>query len=99
MQTRFPSLVFCLWMDFMGVATYALPMGGEFIDIAWAPLSAWFFYKIFGGRRGKAGAILHGLEEVLAGTDFIPAYTLMWCMQHVLTYHVKMKTGSLYQYK
>ena len=40
MNKQQPSLLFCLAMDALGYATYAIPFLGEFADIAWAPVSA-----------------------------------------------------------
>jgi hypothetical protein len=68
-------------MDIIGYATYALPFFGEFGDIVWAPLSAFIFYKTFGGTKGFIGAILNGLEEILPFTDFIPSFTIMYFLE------------------
>jgi hypothetical protein len=68
-------------MDAIGYFTYALPVLGEFGDIVWAPLSAFIFYKTFGGTKGLIGGILNGLEELLPFTDFIPSFTIMYFLQ------------------
>jgi hypothetical protein len=68
-------------MDAIGYFTYALPVLGEFGDIVWAPLSAFIFYKTFGGTKGLIGGILNGLEELLPFTDFIPSFTIMFFLQ------------------
>src|SRR4029077_3254830 len=47
-----PTLAFCLLMDAIGLATYALPFFGEFADIIWAPISAFIFFRTFGGWKG-----------------------------------------------
>ena len=73
-----PSLLFCILMDAIGCATYALPGIGEFGDILWAPISAIIFYKTFGGWKGAFGGIFNFIEEILPGTDFIPSFTIMW---------------------
>ncbi len=73
-----PSLLFCIIMDCLGYATYAVPGLGEFGDILWAPLSAWIFFKTFGGWKGAFGGIFNFVEEILPGTDFIPTFTIMW---------------------
>lgn len=73
-----PSLVFCIFMDIVGVATYAIPVFGEWIDIVWAPLSAIIFYISFGGKTGKIGSVINLIEELLPGTDFIPTFTLAY---------------------
>jgi hypothetical protein len=81
MRRRSPSLVFCLLMDLVGYATYAIPFFGEIGDIFWAPLSAIIFYTSFGGWKGVLGGIGNFIEEILPGTDFIPSFTIMWFIQ------------------
>ncbi|HEX5152115.1 MAG TPA: hypothetical protein VFW07_11760 [Parafilimonas sp.] len=76
-----PSLLFCIVMDLIGYATYAVPVFGEFVDIIWAPVSALIFYLAFGGWKGGFGAVFNFIEELMPGTDFIPSFTLMWLLQ------------------
>lgn len=75
-----PSLIFCLLMDLIGMATYAIPVLGEFGDTLWAPISAFIFYRIFGGTKGMIGGAFNFLEEILPGFDFIPTFTIMYFM-------------------
>lgn len=81
MNRRQPSLVFCILMDIMGYATYAVPVLGEIGDIVWAPVSSIIFYASFGGWKGAIGGIGNFIEELLPGTDFIPSFTIMWFLQ------------------
>jgi hypothetical protein len=81
MNKRQPSLVFCILMDLIGYATYAVPFLGELGDIVWAPVSAIIFYNSFGGWKGAIGGIGNFIEELLPGTDFIPSFTIMWFIQ------------------
>jgi len=81
MYKRQPSLVFCLLMDLIGYATYAIPVFGELGDIFWAPLSGIIFFVTFGGWKGVLGGIGNFIEELLPGTDFIPSFTIMWFLQ------------------
>jgi len=76
------SLVFCVLMDLLGYATYALPFLGEFADIIWAPISAFIFYKTFGGWKGAFGGLFNFVEELLPFTDFIPSFTITWAWQY-----------------
>lgn len=78
MNKQQTSLLFCLLMDALGYATYAVPFLGEFGDIVWAPISAFAFYKTFGGWKGAFGSAFNFIEELLPGFDFIPSFTLMW---------------------
>lgn len=81
MQKQQPSLMFCIIMDLIGYATYAIPFFGEFGDIIWAPLSSVIFFVTFGGWKGALGGIGNFIEEILPGTDFIPSFTIMCLLQ------------------
>lgn len=81
MKKTNPSLVFCVLMDIIGYASYTIPFLGEFADIIWAPISAFLFYKTFGGTKGMLGGILNFIEEILPGLDFIPSFTIAWMLQ------------------
>lgn len=82
MNNQRTSLLFCIVMDLVGYATYAVPGLGEFADIIWAPISGFIFYKAFGGWKGAFGGIFNLAEELLPGTDFIPSFTIMWIVQY-----------------
>ncbi len=71
-----PSLLTCVLLDIAGYLTYLIPFLGEWGDGLWAPLSAFLFYRMFGGRTGKTGAIISFIEEILPFTDFIPTFTI-----------------------
>ena len=77
-----PSLLACLVMDFLGFATYGIPVLGEFLDILWAPLSAFIFFRMFGGNKGFFGGIFNFVEELMPGLDFIPTFTITWFVQY-----------------
>ena len=81
MKKTTPSLVFCIAMDLVGYASYALPVLGEFADVIWAPVSAFIFYKTFGGKVGLFGGVLNFIEEIAPGLDFIPSFTIAWFVQ------------------
>lgn len=81
MKKTTPSLLFCIAMDLIGYASYALPVLGEFADIVWAPVSGFIFYKTFGGKVGVLGGIFNFLEELSPGLDFIPSFTIAWFME------------------
>lgn len=73
-----PSIAICFAMDLIGMFTYAIPALGEFGDVVWAPLSAFIFYKLFGGKLGLFGGAFDFLEEIIPFTDFIPSFTIAW---------------------
>ena len=81
MNKQQPSLLFCILMDAIGYMTYALPLLGEFGDILWAPVSAFIFFRTFGGWKGAFGGLFNFVEELLPGFDFIPSFTIMWFWQ------------------
>ncbi|MEO7310569.1 MAG: hypothetical protein ABIX01_09235 [Chitinophagaceae bacterium] len=76
-----PSLLFCIVMDLIGMATYSIPVLGELGDVVWAPVSGIIFFISFGGVRGAMGGLFNFIEEILPGTDFIPSFTIMWFLQ------------------
>ena len=82
-QQTSTSLIFCVLMDFIGYASYALPVLGEFGDIIWAPISALIFFRTFGGWKGAFGGLFNFVEEILPGLDFIPSFTIMWLWQRM----------------
>jgi hypothetical protein len=86
MNKKQPSLIFCVIMDVLGYATYAIPGIGELGDIVFAPISAIIFYFMFGSWKG---ALFNFTEEILPGTDFIPSFTIMW----VWNYFASKKAG------
>lgn len=76
-----PHLLFCLFMDAVGVLSYFLPFLGEWFDLLWAPLSAFIFYRSFGGKTGLWGSFVNLIEEVLPYTDFFPTFTITYILK------------------
>jgi len=79
------SLVFCLAMDAIGFASYAMPVFGEVADFIWAPVSAFIFFLTFGGWKGAFGGLFNFFEEIMPGLDFIPTFTITWLWQYFTT--------------
>jgi len=77
-----PSLAACVVMDLIGMASFGIPILGEVLDLAWAPISAAVFYRMFGRRMGVFGGAFAFLEELLPGTDIIPTFTIAWLLQY-----------------
>jgi len=73
-----PNIGLCVLLDLAGMATYIFPALGEFVDVIWAPISGYIFFKLFGGRLGAIGSVLNFLEEILPFTDIIPSFTIAW---------------------
>lgn len=78
---KIPPLWLCVLLDAVGMASYFIPVWGEWIDTAWAPLSAFLFYWLFGGRTGTIGAAITFVEEALPFTDAIPMFTIGYFMR------------------
>ena len=81
-KTTTPSLAACVLMDILGYATYSIPLIGELADIVWAPISAFIFFRMFGGWKGAFGGVFAFVEELLPGFDFIPTFTLAWLWRY-----------------
>jgi hypothetical protein len=80
-EQKYGKLILCILMDIIGYATFSIPLLGEFGDIVWAPISAFVFYKTFGGWKGALGGVFNFVEEILPFTDFIPTFTITWVLQ------------------
>ena len=88
------SLLFCIIMDLIGYATYAIPVLGEVGDLFWAPVSAIIFFKTFGGWRGAVGGVFNFIEELAPGLDFIPSFTMMWLLRNYGKNHTSVVSRS-----
>lgn len=64
--------------DAIGMASYAIPLVGPFLDLLWAPYAAKLMSEMYPGKKGKIASVIVFLEEILPGTDIIPTFTLMW---------------------
>ena len=89
-ENPLPSLLACLLMDFLGFASFGIPVLGELLDIVWAPVSALIFFRMFGGTKGLFGGIFNFVEELMPGLDFIPTFTITWFVQYL-----KRRKGSM----
>lgn len=83
MNKKQPSLIFCILMDLIGCASFTIPFVGEFSDVIWAPISAFIFYRTFGGWKGAFGSLFNFAEELLPFTDVIPTFTITWIWQYI----------------
>jgi len=71
------KLVLSLILDAIGMI--------PFIDLLWAPLSAYLMTKLYKGSTGKLAGIFTFIEEIIPGTDFIPSFTIMWLYTYVFS--------------
>jgi|SRR5690554_2965678 len=74
----YKKLTKCVLLDLVGMASFAVPGIGPFLDIVWAPVAASISYKMFGNQRGKYTSLITFIEELLSGTDVIPSFTIFW---------------------
>ncbi len=70
-------------MDAIGLLSYFLPFFGEWFDVLWAPLSAFVFYRSFGGKIVLYGSFINLMEEILPFTDFFSTFTLAYIFSKV----------------
>ena len=54
-----------------------------FIDIIWAPVSAYLMTNMYKGKKGKIAGFISFVEEIIPGLDIIPTFTIMWFYTHV----------------
>ena len=66
----------------MGLVFDAIGMV-PFLDLVWAPLSAYLMSKMYPGKKGKIAAAITFVEEALPFLDFIPTFTIMWLYTYV----------------
>lgn len=89
-----PNLGLCVFLDLVGMASYAFPFLAEFSDVVWAPISGLIFNKLFGGRLGMIGGVLNFLEELAPFTDVIPSFTIAWFIRKQEI--IKVPSGANY---
>ena len=77
-----PSLKMCLLLDAIGCVFIFIPFFGELFDLIWAPISAFLFFRMFGGgKKGILGGLFSFVEEVIPGLNFIPTFTIAWVLE------------------
>ena len=74
-KNKYQLLAWSLVFDAIGMIT--------FIDIIWAPLSAYLMTKMYKGNKGKVAGFVSFFEEIIPGLDIIPTFTIMWLMTFV----------------
>ena len=81
-QKPMPSLGFCLVMDILGCAFVMIPFVGPFLEMLFAPISAFIYFRTFGGAKGIFGGVFNFIEELIPGIDFIPTFTITWALRY-----------------
>lgn len=78
--SKHKKLALSILFDAFGYVSFVIP----FIDIGWAPLSAYLMTKMYKGRSGKIAGAIAFIEEAMPGLDIIPTFTLMWIYSYLL---------------
>jgi len=82
-ENKYKKLVVSLILDAVGYISFIVPGLGEFIDVAWAPASAYIMTKLYKGKKGKIAGAVAFIEEIMPGLDVVPTFTLMWLYTYV----------------
>jgi len=69
------KLVISLIIDFLGVLSVGVPVIGEVLDVAWAPVSGYIIHSLYGVTMLSWLGII---EELLPFTDIVPTATIAW---------------------
>ncbi|MGB0891933.1 MAG: hypothetical protein ACPGUU_06235 [Flavobacteriaceae bacterium] len=77
MNNKYKKLVLSIILDIIGL----IPI--PFIDVAWAPLSAYLMTKMYKGKEGKIAGIITFIEEIFP-FDIIPTFTIMWVYSYII---------------
>lgn len=93
-QQKITHLIISILIDVLGMATYLLPLVGEFVDIFYAPIAGIIIFLMY-KRDMKVGVIgaLFGTAEELFIADLIPTATLLWLYTYKLN---KKKTYNTF---
>lgn len=82
MENPSHKLLASLAIDFVGSASFAVPVVGELADLLWAPVSAKLVSALYSESSPRI-YYLALLEELLPFTDIIPTATLGWYAWHL----------------
>lgn len=83
-QATTGKLMIGLFLDAIGMLSYAVPVLAEATDIIWAPIAALAMTMMYKGTVGKVSGIIAFIEEIVPGLDFIPTFTLTWLYEYYL---------------
>jgi len=74
------KLVLSLVIDFIGSASYLIPLAGEATDVAWAPIQTILIMAMYNDTSSSLKYVSF-VEEILPFTDIIPTATMGWIME------------------
>ncbi len=85
MSKKYKKLLLSLFYDAVGMLSFVIPGIGEFMDVVWAPLSAYLILKMYKGTFGKVASLISfGEEAGFFGTDILPTFTLAWLYENFI---------------
>ena len=84
-ENKYQKLALSIVLDGIGFLSFVVFGLTEFIDIVWAPVSAYLMTKMYKGDKGKIAAAIVFIEEAMPFLDVIPTFTLMWLYTYVFT--------------
>jgi hypothetical protein len=76
MNTKYKKLILSILFDAVGFI--------PFIDLIWAPISAYLMQKMYKSKEGKFASFISFVEELFPFSDVIPTFTLMWIYTHLI---------------
>ncbi|WP_258542970.1 hypothetical protein [Parvicella tangerina] len=79
---KYGLLIISLFLDFVGMLTYSIPLFGEVFDLIWAPISAALVWVMYRKPYGAIGGLFSFFEEILPGGDVAPTFTVMWLVKY-----------------
>lgn len=74
-EDKYKKLVLSLLFDVIGMI--------PFLDLVWAPVSAYLMIKMYKSKEGKVAAVISFIEEALPFLDVVPTFTIMWLYTYV----------------
>jgi hypothetical protein len=72
------KLLVSLLIDFVGSASYLVPLAGEMFDLGWAPVSMVLVGALYDDVMPNLKYVALA-EELLPFTDITPSATIGWC--------------------
>jgi hypothetical protein len=77
-----PKLFLSLLIDLVGSSSYLLPVVGEGLDLAWAPMQTILIMAMYDSSSPNLKYVSF-IEEVLPFTDIVPSATIGWACEFV----------------
>jgi hypothetical protein len=75
-------LMLSLLIDLIGSASYLLPVVGEGLDLAWAPVQTTLIMSMYDSTSPNLKYVSF-IEEILPFTDIVPSATIGWACEFV----------------